>query len=84
MLKEIEGDCRSVTGKNLRNLKMISENFYSDEIDLPSKPYNDIPYDAMWRIGIAREIVEIKSGDANLDNFDLKDLDDILESVCCQ
>ena len=64
-------------------LRLISGNFFGDEIDLPSLTYQDIPTDDMWKIRMAKEIIDLKSGDIEIENFNLKDLDGILQYVCC-
>ena len=82
MLLEVGYDCRSVTGKNIRLMTLETEkcdgNVLIDEI-----PYSNIPEDAEWRLNLATEILAIKSGDLNLSNITHRDLDSILEEVCC-
>ena len=40
-----------------------------------------IPEDEEWRIGIVRDIVDIRNGNAQLEHFNAKELDDMLEYV---
>ena len=81
MLHDIRHDCRSVTGKNIRILKLESEKAHNVNID--QMPYSAVPKDANWRVNFAAKILAIKSGDLTLRNISYADLDSILEDVCC-
>ena len=39
MMKEVEDDCRSTTGRNIRNLKLSTQTLYIEEIDVYKEPY---------------------------------------------
>ena len=82
MLKEIEGDCRSTTGRNLRNLKLLSQNLWNEKIEVEKEPYHKLPEGSEWKMILVKEIVSIKSGELKLGNIVYNDLDDILEIVC--
>ncbi len=83
MLIEIEDDCRSTTGRNLRILRLETGNFSNNKIDISDKPYQEIPNDSEWKIASAKEILKIKSGDLILENLVFKELDAVLEVICC-
>ena len=82
MLHAIRHDCRSVTGKNLRTLRLESERCACNVI-VDQVPYSEVPKNAMWRVDFAAGILAIKSGDLALCNLSYSDLDFILEDVCC-
>ena len=72
MLRTIEFDCRSVTGRNLRRLqtdKMLCEKYNLEKND-------------RWKINFVKEMMDIKSGKKRC-NLSFKEIDAILENVCC-
>ena len=81
ILTEIANDCRSTTGRNIRKLKLSTNNFTSENINLESKPYNKLPENANWRLSLVKEILDIKSGELQLENLSYADLDDISDIV---
>ena len=83
VLNLIQCDCRSVTGRNLRNLRLMSNNDDVFNIDLDLEPYQIIIDSDQWRIPLVREIIELKSGNLSLTNFTNDELDTITENVCC-
>ena len=81
MFFDVRSDCRSITGKNIRKLKL--EEYINNRV-LEKRPYQQIPGDAVWRVNLASEIIAIKSEDLVLSVLALDDLDSILENICCQ
>ena len=83
VLNSIQHDSRSVTGRNLRKimittnqdvlLKNINEVMYNP-------PYWEIPPGESWRVSLVQEILEAKQGKLQVQNFKLKELDEI---ICC-
>ena len=72
MLRTIEFDCRSITGRNLRRLqtdKMLCEKYNLEKND-------------RWKINFVKEMIDIKSGKKRC-NLSFKEIDAILENVCC-
>lgn len=63
VLRIIEHDCRSITGRNLRKLNM-------EAIDvvqyINDKPYKDVRTEDTWKINFMKEIMDIKSGKINM------------------
>ena len=81
-LHGIEDDCRSITGKNIRNLK-LETGIINRDIELQEKPYREVPNDCGWRMNLVSEILKIKGRDIHLEDFPFNHLDNILEDVCC-
>ena len=82
MLHEIRHDCRSVTGKNIRTLKLEAKK-PDNSVNIDQMPYATVPTNENWRINFAAEIIAIKVGDLALCNISYADLDVILEEICC-
>ena len=82
ILMEIENDCRSTTGRNIRNLKLLANNFCMEKIDVETEPYHKVPADFHWRMVLVKEIIAIKSGELGLGDLTYDNLDNMLEFVC--
>ena len=80
MLRTIERDCRSNTGRNIRRLRMERTDENGKEVD---KAYASIPTGQEWKIPFAKELVDIKARNLVVHSFTREELDDITEHVCC-
>ena len=78
VLDSVKNDVRSVTGRNLRYLKIKTSNFNEKELNLYDEPYKAIPNECL---SIAKEIVETKCGDLMM-NIAKEEVDDIANFVC--
>ena len=81
LLKTIEGDCRSTTGRNLRKLELQS--IHSNVVTTFDAPYQAIPAGEEWRVTLAKEIVDIKGGHLAVSNLTPEDLDALTDFVFC-
>ena len=81
VLDTVKNDVRSVTGKNLRYMKMRTKNFNEKELDVYDEPYNPIPNEEIWRVAMAKEIIGARCGDISID-ISKEELDDIADFVC--
>ena len=84
-LKYVEYDTMSVTGRNLRNISLetnINDIRMLIARDVKLK-YNDIPKQEEYRVNVIKEIVDIRNGQLDLEGFDMEELDQILQYVCC-
>ena len=82
ILREIEHDCLSTSGKNLRKIRLHSGNFCDENIDFYKEPYQEVPNDAEWRMPLVNEILAIKAGELVIENLSYNELDCAIESVC--
>ena len=46
-------------------------------------PYCEIPPDESWPVSLVQEILEAKQGKLKVQNFKLKELDEIIRCACC-
>ena len=84
LLKVVEFDTPSVTGRNLRNILLMT-NVTDIRMLKPSDvkaKYCDIPSQEKYRVDVIREIVDIKDGQLNVPGFNTEELDLILKHVC--
>ena len=79
MLNLVKQDCRSITVRNLRKIKlMVNQDVFVDANPHLS-PYCTIPVNEKWRIAL----VDVKSGIREVANFTIEELDTINELACC-
>ena len=77
----IKNDTRSVTGRNLRHLRLMSANFDETELDVYSKPYKEIPVEDKWRPTFIEELMDAKRTGQH-DSSTIEDLEEICNYVC--
>ena len=84
VLRVVEYDTNSVTGRNLRNilLKTNQDNVRNLKPSDYRAKYRDVPVDEEYRVGIIKEIVEIKNQHLEVNGFNDDELDYILHHVC--
>ena len=81
MMRTIERDCRSTTGRNMRKLELLSSH---GKLEVTcDAPYMEIPVGEEWKIAIAKEIVDLIDGNLTVPNLSPDELAEITESVCC-
>ena len=77
ILRTIENDCRSTTGRNLRKLKLETK-----QGKINDQPYAEIDVNDAWKIPLARDIVDIKSDKLTINDMSTKELEAIEYLVC--
>ena len=81
-------DVTTVTGSNLRNILLLTDKLKVDELEpcmVDNIPYHKIKEEDMWRIGMVRELMDIKQGDMlPPEGMSDEDLEHILDFVCTQ
>ena len=50
--------------------------------DVLSLKYNPIENEVRWKITMAKEIIKIKNGNLEVDNFRREELEEMLEFLC--
>ena len=74
-----------MTGRNLLNI-MILVNKTSIESLVPGDAldikYHEIEEQQTWKIGVVKELTDVKFGEAFVEGFSRKELDAILNHVC--
>ena len=85
LLTTIKHNVSTVTESNLRNIMVLTSKETIEEITLTDAKqikYQPIPDGEEWRIGVVRDIIDIKNGMAQLEDFNTIELDDMLHHVC--
>ena len=85
LLTVIKNNVSTVTGSNLKNIMKLTNRETVKEItvsDIKQLRYHPIPDEEEWRIGIVRDIIDIRNGNAKLENFNAAELNDMLDFAC--
>ena len=85
LLNVVKNDTRSITGKNVRMVKLLTDIADIDAVkrsDVEKIEYAACKKDDLWRIKIINEIVEARYGQMEIHDFKVEDLDNIMEYVC--
>ena len=85
LLSHIKYDVRSTTGSNLRNILLLTDKDSIEEltaIDSRSLTFSKIPDNNEWRIPFLRELLEIRSGNCILEQFNQEEISDFINFIC--
>ena len=85
MMRLVENDTRTVTGRNLRSILLLTDRSTIRQLQ-PSDVDNVCYYGEpeQWRVQSLLELIQIRSGDiAPPVGWNIWELDDILNDICC-
>ena len=81
LLETIKYDVRSVTGSNLRKIaKLVKKDAVDDLVvsDALTVEYHEMKQENEWKVGIIRELTDVKFNSAELDEFTADEMEHIL------
>ena len=84
LLDKIKHDCRSTTGRNLRNIMKFCGSRDILEIttqEIAGKSYHPIPINEIWRLDIVKELLEIRDDKYELDGWKKEEVNDCIQSL---
>ena len=84
MLSTVKTDCRATTGNNLRNIMLLVNKSTLADVtskDLDKQIYAITPQVDKWKVDIAKEIIEVKNENLELQILSYKELDNVLEVI---
>ena len=84
LLRVIEYDTLSVTGRNLTQI-MLQTDVQDVKMLKPSdvkKKYRILPENEKYRVGFIKEIVDVKNNQLDVEGFDDEELEAILQHLC--
>ena len=83
--KSVSKDKNCSTGSHLIHIMKLVNKENIDELNVTDYQlieYHKIPAEEEWRIGVVRDIIDVRNGEANLEGFSIKDLENMLDFVC--
>ena len=78
---QIKGECRSVTGRNLRSIMLETKHDTFTNFDLHfdwKTSFYKIPEEESWRVKLIEVLLDTKRGKRTMSNFAPEDIDDML------
>ena len=85
LLNVVKHDASSTTGSNLRNILLLTDKAQVDELtteDIEDLVYAEAKPEDKWKVALVQEIIDVKSGQSNIENFSDEELQEILENIC--
>ena len=84
-LAHIQYDVRSVTGRNLRSILLLTDKCKVKDItihDVNSIRYHPVTDNNIWRVNFVQELVNIRHGQQSVEWFKIEELNEILRHIC--
>ena len=81
ILDVLKYDARSVTGGNLRRIRIKTETNNENDYNPYDAPYRRIPAEETWRVSLMDEVIALRTGNL-YPNMTFEQLNDICEFVC--
>ena len=85
LLEIICRDTGSITGSNLRNIMLLLEKHTIEEVtvkDLSSFEYQPVQPGDQWKVGMVRELLEIRENNLDVENLTTNEIEEVLEYLC--
>lgn len=84
MLSIVKYDCRSNTGHNLRKMMLLVNKTSVDDLtkdDFKNQIYNEVPHGDEWKVGLAKEIIEVVNGNMDIETFNDAEINEIFHYI---
>ena len=85
LMETSKKDVRSVTGQNFRNIMLLVGKTSVEAVkkeDAFKIKYYPIDETDSWRIDTIKEIVDVKNGILGIEDFEIEELEEILNYLC--
>ena len=85
LLELSKGDASTTTGRNLRLLMMMCGKHSVDELqvdDIDTMEYHCIPRSEAWRVGMLKELVDIRENETEVPCMTYEELTEIMNFIC--
>ena len=82
LLNTLRHDCRSTTGRNLRESMHYCGKVQISEIttkEILEKSYHPIPVPEIWRLDLVKELLEIRDNNCDLDGWKIEEITDCIQ-----
>ena len=85
LMNTAKEDVRSVTGKNYREIMLLTGKTSVNDVtkmDADKIEYFSMERKDWWKVDVIKEIIDVKSKIANIDNFNTEELETVLTYLC--
>ena len=82
LLNLVNNEARSTTGSNLRNIRLLTgKDRVEDLKESDITRYGYAPVES-WKFSMVQELIDIREGKLEVEQFSKEELDEILEHLC--
>lgn len=84
LLHTVKHDCRSITGRNLRKIMLLANKTNVNDVtvdDMDNLVYCAVPIGEQWKVDFAKEIIQVKNRNLEINILDNSELEDILQTI---
>ena len=85
LLNNIQYDMRSTTGSNIRKILLLTKRDSIFEVtgeDIDRIEYAKLSEENVWRVGLIKEITDVKFGQLKIDGFTIEECEEMLQFAC--
>ena len=85
LLNTVKNDVGSTTGSNIRKIVQLMNKESLNQIDISDIKENtfaEIPVGCEWRISVLEELLSVRNGKSEMENFTKKDIDNMIDLIC--
>ena len=85
LLNTVKNDVGSTTGSNIKGIKQLLDVDSINQIninEIKEKTFAEIPVGSEWRIPVLEELLSVRNGNSELENFTKKDIDSMIDIIC--
>ena len=85
ILNTVKKDVGSTTGSNIKGIKQLMNVESLSQINInevKEKTFAEIPAGSEWRIPVLEELLSVRNGNSELENFTKKDIDSMIDLIC--
>ena len=85
ILNTVKKDVGSTTGSNIKGIKQLMNVESLSQINInevKDKTFAEIPAGSEWRIPVLEELLSVRNGNSELENFTKKDIDNMIDLIC--
>ena len=85
LLNTVKNDVGSTTGSNIKGIKQLLDVDSINQIninEIKDKTFAEIPVGSEWRIPVLEELLSVRHGNSEMENFTKKDIDNMIDLIC--
>ena len=85
LLNTVKNDVGSTTGSNIKGIKELMNKDSLNEIsisEIKDITFAEIPIGCEWRIPVLEELLSVRDGNSEMENFTNKDIQNMIDFIC--
>ena len=85
LLNIVKNDVRSTTGSNIKGILQMMNKESISQINISEirdQTFAEIPVGSEWRIPVLEELLSVRDGNSEMENFTNKDIQNMIDFIC--